>query len=335
MLNKRGGLLNILMLTTGGTIGSAVSGGVITPQGETLLQLLNLYYMQYGKADSFTVEKRGNILSEDITDAFYEILLNFFLRENLSAYDGVIVLHGTDTLPYTAALAACALPHVKKPIGFVGSDLPLCAEKSNGVINLRAAVKYIESGGTGVFVPYRNHDGSVLIHSALRLHEADFEVDDFHSLYGETLAELKADEIVLHKMPVCSRLHCEIPVLPDAFRFSKKILLIKAYPSIDYTLYNIKQGNLAAVLHTAYHSGTASNAAVPHSFPVFAEQCLANGIDVYLAGLKSSDTVYASTHAILKSGVRALADIPIPTALALLKLYYNCPGCKSSDAAFL
>ncbi len=87
--------------------------------------------------------------------------------------DGVIVLHGTDTLAYTSSLAAMVCRSLPIPVGFVGANYPLKHPKSNAFVNFRAAVEYLKAGGRGFFVPDENSDGKTRIHLATRLTEAD------------------------------------------------------------------------------------------------------------------------------------------------------------------
>ena len=101
-------------------------------------------------------------------------------------YDGIIVTHGTDTLPYSAAALSYALGNDCIPVCIVSSNYPISDERANGIDNLHGAIRLMESGYTtgetgnddkdagihcGVFVSYRNHDGVIYIHRASRLLE--------------------------------------------------------------------------------------------------------------------------------------------------------------------
>ena len=164
--------MNLLVLATGGTIGSAPKGtGLDTDAAQTPL-LLQMYRRQYGEHARFTVRQLCAVLSENIEDSFYETLCTALCAPETARFDGVIVLHGTDTLPYTAALCAMACRQLCVPVCFVSSAYVLTDPRQNGLLNLRAAVRYIEAGGAGFAVPFYNTGDTTEIHLATRLLEA-------------------------------------------------------------------------------------------------------------------------------------------------------------------
>lgn len=315
--------MKILVLSTGGTIGSEAHDGIISPDSKTTVKLLSLYRSQNIHDDTeFICEKAADTLSENITDDFYETLINFFLNFSNNGFGGVIVLHGTDTLDYTAALVSMACRNFSLPVGFVSANLPLQDPNSNGVSNFGAAVQYIKAGGNGFFVPYRNHDGEIKIHLATRLFSADSVYDDFNSISDLILADYNNEEIKFSDnalMPSQNELaNPQSAVYNDKIELNKKIILIKTYPGIDYSLFDLKDKNIAAVLNLAYHSGTA-----PAYLSDFAERCRALGIDNYICPVKNTESLYASAAEILKIGVRPLPQMTVASAIANLKIFYH------------
>ena len=70
------------------------------------------------------------------------------MHENGAAhgkYDGIIVTHGTDTLPYSAAALSYALGNNCIPVCLVSSNYPIEDERANGVDNLHGAIRLIEA----------------------------------------------------------------------------------------------------------------------------------------------------------------------------------------------
>lgn len=193
--------MNLLVLATGGTIGSAPKGtGLDTDAAQTPL-LLQMYRRQYGEHARFTVRQLCAVLSENIEDSFYETLCTALCAPETARFDGVIVLHGTDTLPYTAALCAMACRQLCVPVCFVSSAYVLTDPRQNGLLNLRAAVRYIEAGGAGFAVPFHNTGDTTELHLATRLLEADPFTDRFSSAADAPLAVLCGDEIRFSASP--------------------------------------------------------------------------------------------------------------------------------------
>ena len=147
--------MKILVLSTGGTIGSATKDGVMSPDKNATALLVLLYESSFQDVAEFDCESVSDILSENVTEPFYEKLINRLLAVDTEKYDGVIVLHGTDTLAYTSSLAAMVCRSLPIPVGFVGANYPLKHPKSNAFVNFRAAVEYLKAGGRGVLCPIR------------------------------------------------------------------------------------------------------------------------------------------------------------------------------------
>lgn len=317
--------MKILVAATGGTIGSAAKDGVIsTDKGQTLL-LLELFRNAYGDLAEFQVETLCSVLSENADDAFYETLFGFLKTVNSRDCDGVILLHGTDTLSFSAALCAMAVREVTKPVCFVSSNHVLTEKNANGLANFYAAVRYIEAGFSGFVVPYRNSDGETQFHLATRLLEADAFLDDFHSAGDCPLAWLKNDKIVCNPAPCVPAQSVlrenRTPVFHETIRFSKTILPLKMYPGLDFATISPNAETCAAVLLLGYHSGTAPEKAVE----AFAERCFKASVPVYLAPVKRGEDVYASADSLFKGKVIPLYNMTPESALAKLKIAYNHP----------
>lgn len=317
--------MKILVAATGGTIGSAATDGVIsTDKGQTLL-LLELFRNAYGDLAEFQVETLCSVLSENADDAFYETLFGFLKTVNSRDCDGVILLHGTDTLSFSAALCAMAVREVTKPVCFVSSNHVLTEKNANGLANFYAAVRYIEAGFSGFVVPYRNSDGETQFHLATRLLEADAFLDDFHSAGDCPLAWLKNDKIVCNPAPCVPAQSVlrenRTPVFHETIRFSKTILPLKMYPGLDFATISPNAETCAAVLLLGYHSGTAPEKAVE----AFAERCFKASVPVYLAPVKRGEDVYASADSLFKGKVIPLYNMTPESALAKLKIAYNHP----------
>lgn len=63
------------------------------------------------------------------------------IEENYSAYDGFVILHGTDTMAYSASALSFILENLEKPVIFTGSQLPIGVLRTDGKENLITAIE--------------------------------------------------------------------------------------------------------------------------------------------------------------------------------------------------
>lgn len=63
------------------------------------------------------------------------------IQKNYSSYDGFVVLHGTDTMAYSASALSFMLENLAKPVIFTGSQLPIGAIRTDGKENLISAIE--------------------------------------------------------------------------------------------------------------------------------------------------------------------------------------------------
>ncbi len=71
------------------------------------------------------------------------------IEENYQMYDGFVVLHGTDTMAYTASALSFMLRHLEKPVIFTGSQLPIGLVRTDGRENLITAIEIAGSKSNG------------------------------------------------------------------------------------------------------------------------------------------------------------------------------------------
>ena len=110
-------------------------------------------------------------------------------KYDFSKYDGVIILHGTDTLAYTASLLSILLAGISIPVFLVSSQLPIYKQEANGNDNFRTAVEHIVKGiRPNVYVAYRNDDSQngktiseMYIHYASHLLQCPNHSSNFYS----------------------------------------------------------------------------------------------------------------------------------------------------------
>lgn len=133
--------ISILIIYTGGTIGmvkNPESGG-LNPFDFSHIQEQVPELKEFGyKIDTLTFDPL--IDSSDASPDFW-IKLAGIIEQNYSRYDGFIILHGTDTMAYSAAALSFLLEDLQKPVIFTGSQLPIGMLRTDGKENLISSVE--------------------------------------------------------------------------------------------------------------------------------------------------------------------------------------------------
>lgn len=131
----------ILIVYTGGTIGMSKSVNGYTPQLTSFIQQLDS--IQELKDESMPEWKivamdpllDSSNVSVDEWNAIAEVVAKYY-----ESYDGFVILHGTDTMAYTASALSFMLENNNKPVIFTGSQIPLCEVRNDARDNLITAL---------------------------------------------------------------------------------------------------------------------------------------------------------------------------------------------------
>ena len=78
--------------------------------------------------------------SSDMDVAHWQLIAQS-IADNYSSYDGFVVLHGTDTMAYTASALSFMLENLSKPVIITGSQLPIGEVRTDGEENLNTALQ--------------------------------------------------------------------------------------------------------------------------------------------------------------------------------------------------
>ena len=132
---------NILILYAGGTIGmwEDPATGTLIPLN---LKELNKYLPEIqGLNVSYEgISLKKPIDSAELTPAVWKELVEI-IEKNYSSFDGFVILHGTDTMAYTASALSFMIQGLNKPIILTGSQLPLGRLRTDGRENFITAIE--------------------------------------------------------------------------------------------------------------------------------------------------------------------------------------------------
>lgn len=131
----------IYIAYTGGTIGMKPSShGYIPAAGFLSQTLANMPEFHRPEMPEFTLHEYENLIdSSDMKPADWQRIADD-IAANYDAYDGFIILHGTDTMAYTASALSFMLENLSKPVIVTGSQIPLAELRSDGQVNLLNAL---------------------------------------------------------------------------------------------------------------------------------------------------------------------------------------------------
>ena len=137
---KRSGtptVAKLLVTVSGGTVSSSVKDGLVKLEKESPIAS----YLK-GKAEETLFISPANYSSENARPEDYRDVLKA-VSEAASAIrpDGILILHGTDTMAYFAQLAARALSHMSIPFVITGSKIPPDCEGTDAFSNIDFAVE--------------------------------------------------------------------------------------------------------------------------------------------------------------------------------------------------
>lgn len=132
---------SIYVAYTGGTIGMQRSDkGYIPVSGHLQRQLALMPEFHRPEMPDFTIHEYAPLMdSSDMTPEDWQHIAED-IKAHYDEYDGFVILHGTDTMAYTASALSFMLENLGKPVIVTGSQIPLAELRSDGQINLLNAL---------------------------------------------------------------------------------------------------------------------------------------------------------------------------------------------------
>ncbi|MFH0946532.1 MAG: asparaginase [Planctomycetota bacterium] len=307
----------VYVVYTGGTIGMRWSPLGYRPAPGFLEQLAGeMPELHSPDFPSCQVNEYSPLLdSSEMTPANWVEIAGDIAR-NHDRYDGFVVLHGTDTLAYTASALSFMLLGLKKPVIVTGSQLPLCEVTSDGRHNLITAL--LLAGKYDIPEVCVYFDGRLLRGNRTIKVSADqfgaFDSPNYPPL-GRigTRIEIRRNLLL---QPIQDRLHLqEIG--------SANVAALRLFPGIDASLLrNILQPPLQGLVLECYGVG---NAPVRNlEFLGALERAYTRGVVVVDITQCSHGSVhlgdYSTSSPLADAGVISGHDMTAEAALA--KLYY-------------
>lgn len=310
----------ILLIYTGGTIGMVKDAQTNSLKPFNFNQLLEqIPELKLLEHHIDTVSFARPIDSSNMSIADY-VNLAELIEKNYHAYDGFVVLHGSDTMSYTASVLSFMLENLRKPVIFTGSQLPIGDLRTDAKENLITSIQLagLKQNGknliheVGLYFEYKLYRAN----RTTKINAEHFEA--FASLNYPPLAEsgvyLKVNEAALLKPSRKKNLQVHTD-LSDA------ILIIKLYPGInEATLQHLlATPGLKGVVLETFGSG---NAKLNSWFLNTLQKAISNNIRIVNVTQCSGGSVfmgkYETSQGMAEIGVVSGKDITTEAAVAKL-----------------
>lgn len=324
---------HVLLIYTGGTIGM-----VENPMTRGL-EAFDFAYIEQQVPEinllSFGISINTQITPRDSSDVGpdFWVELAEVIKENYDKYDGFVVLHGTDTMAYTASALSFMLDGLRKPILLTGSQLPVGKLRTDGRENLLTSLEIAAS---------QDEFGEPFVQEVCVFFNNQL-------LRGNRSSKTSADHFLAFQSPNYPKLasvgieidyDCKLmlPRLPKETPFTvhtkldPRVLVVRLFPGISHQVLKtiFDTPNLKGVVLETFGSGNAPSSdtfvniiksAVENDVVVVnVTQCPEGRVQMYR---------YETGQNLLKAGVVSGGDMT--TESAVVKLMFLLANCETTE----
>lgn len=214
------------MLSTGGTLASSHSEKGLAPglHGNDILDRIA------GLTEGFEIDEEELFMLDSSNMQPEEwAQLAGRIYERRKAYDGIVVIHGTDTLAYTAAALSYALQRIEIPVVLTGSQVSIENPIADATENCRAALHMAASHCPGVYVAFNRK--IILGTRASKVRTRSF--DAFESIDCPYAARINSGGLLINPSLFGRQLGaCRLQA-----RFSTDVFLLKLFPGLTPDIF--------------------------------------------------------------------------------------------------
>jgi L-asparaginase len=320
----------ILIVYTGGTFGMAHDkDGVLIPFDFASI-LEHLPTLRTMSLELTVVSFENPIDSSNINPEHWQLLAKIIF-DHYKNHDGFVILHGTDTMAYTASALSFMLEGLSKPVILTGAQLPISEPRSDARENLITALEIASARLNGkavvpevcIYFDYELLRGN----RSKKVESMQFDAFDSGNYPPLAKAGVKIDynRSVIREVDSSANLKIRS-------NFDFNISIIKLFPGISQTVIEsvLKTSGLKAVILETYGSGNAPT--VPWLI-----NTLKNAIDKGIIVLNISQCPggmvlqgrYETSKDLLKIGVVSGADMTTEAAVTKLMLLLGQSGIEN------
>ena len=246
----------VLIIYTGGTFGMVKNkSGILVPFDFSLIlehlpTLRNLFL-------ELTVISFANPIDSSNINPDHWKLLAAIIKENYLEQDGFVILHGTDTMAYTASALSFMLQGLSKPVVFTGAQLPIAEPRSDARENLITALEIASArtNGKAIVPEVCIYFGSELLRGCRAKKVESRHFDAFQSENYPLLAE--AGVIIEYNISAIRKGDSSTLTVHD--EFERNVGILKLFPGISklFTEQVLKTPGLKGLILETFGSGNS------------------------------------------------------------------------------
>ena len=248
------------------------------------------------------------------------------IEENYDDYDGFVVLHGTDTMAYTASALSFMLENIRKPVIITGSQLPISDVRTDGEENLITALQVAAA---------RDRDGSPMVQEVCIMFEnylwrgnrsTKYSADNFNAFKSNNFPQLaKIGLGIAFRKDVLWRPTSDAPLIVHR-GMDSGVVYLSLFPGLnkDIMRYMLKAPGLKGVVLKTYGAG---NAPTDAWFVDTVKEAVDRGLVIVNVTQCNNGTVdplrYETGNALRRAGVISGHDLTSEAAITKLMFLFG------------
>lgn len=296
-------MAHYLIINTGGTIGMVDGPKGLEPSSSAMSDAFqSLETLSDWNDHQLTGVHWSPLLDSSNLQPEHWFRLRDTIRENTDV-DGVLIIHGTDTLSYSAAALSFLLPNLDKPVVVTGSMLPIFKENSDAPGNLKQALTALRNSKPEVLVAV----GESILPGSRVTKSSTLSMNAFSAPAWDTEQWAK---------PATSE-----NKLNHSDWEGVRVEVITLFPGIQLNAEQIIKADAQAVLINAFGNGNCANTEPTkqflndlraHNIPVFVRsQCLEGNVNF---------GQYEASQTFVEGGAVSCGTMPFEAALVKIML---------------